>query len=201
MKIVFYCVVLICVELLADYNSFCWNYSCIYFCHTLHLRTQPTHWWSHCHCRSGRTLCRISEEKRKLHSAGSSWSIQYISAGPKECTKQERLEVNFLPAGCNNICCMCLAEGKNITKGIFFFSFQFEAAWVLTNIASGTSHQTRVVIQAGAVPIFIEMLSSDFEDVQEQVDWLKIYSDDLQLNFLCHWKWYIMSFLINWPKI
>lgn len=55
---------------------------------------------------------------------------------------------------------------RNDSQGL-----QFEAAWALTNVASGTTHQTRAVVESGATEVMVQLLRSPDANVREQCVW------------------------------
>jgi len=50
-------------------------------------------------------------------------------------------------------------------------ALQFEAAWAVSNVASGKQQHTHLVIQLEAVPQFVRLLESPSEEVREQASW------------------------------
>lgn len=71
----------------------------------------------------------------------------------------ELIHVNFLP-----ILVQCLSVDQHP-------DLQFEAAWALTNIASGNSQQTQAVADANALPSLLRLLNSVHPNVCEQAVW------------------------------
>ncbi len=90
-----------------------------------------------------------------------------------ECTIQLR---KLLSIEINPPIDQVIAHHGLVSRLVQFLSFdcepklQLEASWALTNIASGSSAHTRIVIKNGAVPALIQLLAFQKDaDVKEQV--------------------------------
>lgn len=97
--------------------------------------------------------------------AEPSKQLKAVQAARKLLSRDRNPPINdLIESGILPILVECLQCDQNP-------SLQFEAAWALTNIASGTSHQTQAVVQAGAVPHFMRLLESSHQNVCEQAVW------------------------------
>lgn len=101
-------------------------------------------------------------------------------------------------------------------------TIQFEVAWILTNICSGTTEQTRVVVDNGALPKLVNLVSSPDPRVCEQAVWalgnvigdneryrdlviahgfvsalMNLIRPDLEIGFLRNATWVIVNLCRN----
>lgn len=117
---------------------------------------------------SDRTLASTDLQQLVLNAANAE-NPELQLAAVQQCRKLLSSDKNppideLIAAGILPILVQCLSRADNPT-------LQFETAWALTNIASGTSAQTNKIVHAGAVPVFLQLLMSPHENVCEQSVW------------------------------
>lgn len=114
-------------------------------------------------------------------STESDLQLQAVKAARKLLSSDKNPPIDeLITSGILPILVECLKRAENP-------ALQFEAAWALTNIASGTSLQTQAVVESGAVPIFFQLLRSPAENVCEQAVWAlgNIIGDGPHLRDYC----------------
>uniref|UniRef100_A0AC34F2V1 Uncharacterized protein n=1 Tax=Panagrolaimus sp. ES5 TaxID=591445 RepID=A0AC34F2V1_9BILA len=122
-------------------------------------------------CNSGKTSAATPQEMslyKELVEEIQSWDLEsQLSAVTnirKLLSAETKPPINaFINVGVVPPLVQCLSSTNQ--------ELQHEAAWCLTNIASGNVEQTKHVVEAGAVPYFIKILNDGNNKLCEQVLW------------------------------
>jgi len=124
-----------------------------------------------------RNSCGLDEEQKIDISKRLPEILVGINSTNSELQCEKVMEIRKMLSISTNPPIQQIIDSGIVPKLIFFLvsnenpRIRFESAWALTNIVSGTTEQTRVVINNGAIPIFMALLANPLDDIREQVMW------------------------------
>ncbi|KAE8739453.1 hypothetical protein FOCC_FOCC015049 [Frankliniella occidentalis] len=111
-------------------------------------------------------LMSITDILKGMQSQDEQQQLIAVQAARKTLSREQNPPIDdMIRAGVVPYCVRALENFNNP-------ALQFEAAWALTNVASGTSEQTSTVVKAGAVPRLVRLLGpGNPPNVVEQSVW------------------------------